>query len=61
MLHTKMTTLTFLLLALFPFVIFDSDYALILCWLCKSNTLWDTFMILGTNVEQDETTCCVQE
>ena len=59
MLHTKMTTLTFLLLALFPFVIFDSDYALILCRLCKSNTLWNIFMILGTNVEQDETTCCV--
>ena len=34
--HTRMTTLLFLLLALSPFVIFDSDYALILwalvCW-----------------------------
>ena len=29
--HTRMTTLPFLLLALSPFVIFDSDYPLILC------------------------------
>ena len=29
--HTKMTTLPFLFLVLSPFVIFDSDYALILC------------------------------
>ena len=59
--HTKMTTLPFLLLALSPFVIFDSDYALILCPLCKSHTLWNIFMILGRNVEQDETTCRLQE
>ena len=32
--HKRMTTLPFLLLALSPFVIFDSDYALILCRLC---------------------------
>ena len=49
----KKTTLAFLLLVLSPFVIFDSDYALILCLLCKSNTLWNIFMILGRNVEQD--------
>ena len=58
--HTRMTTLPFLLLALSPFVIFDSDFALI-CPLCKSNTLWNIFMVLGRNVRQDEVTCCVQE
>ena len=49
MVHTRITTLPFLLLALCPFVIFDSDYALILCLLCNS--------VLGRNVEQDETMC----
>ena len=29
------------------------DYALISCLLCKSNTLWNIFMILSRNVEQD--------
>ena len=61
MLPTRMTTMPFLLLALSPFVLFDSDYALISCLLCKSNTLWNTFMILGRNVEQDETMCRVQK
>ena len=55
--YTRMTTLPFLLLALSLFVIFDSDYALILCPHCKSNTLWNIFMILGRNVVQKETTC----
>ena len=58
---TRMTTLPFLLLALSPFVIFDSDYPLILCPLCKSKTLWNIFMTLGRNVEQDQMTCRVQE
>ena len=57
----RMTFLHFLLLALSPFVIFDSDYVLILCLLRKSKTLWNIFMILGRNVEQDETTCLIQE
>ena len=48
-----MTTLPFLLLVLTPFVIFDSDYTLILCPLCKSNTLLNTFMMLGSTVGQD--------
>ena len=39
----------FLLLALSPIVIFDSDYALISCPLCKSNTVWDISVILGRN------------
>ena len=56
-----MTTLSFLLFESSPFVIFDSDYALISCQLCKSNTLWNIFIILGKNVDQDETTCCVQK
>ena len=55
-----MITLPFLLLELSPFVIFDSDNALILCPLFKSNTLWNIFMILCRKVEQDETTCHVQ-
>ena len=61
MLHTRMTTLAVLLLELFPFLVFDSDYALSSCLLCKSNTLWNIFMILGRNVEQDETMCRIQE
>ena len=56
-----MTTLPFLLLALSTFVIFDSDYALISCPLCKSKTLWNILMILGSNEEQDQTTCHIQE
>ena len=59
--HTRMTTLTFLLLALSPFVMSDSDYPLISCPLCKSKTLWNIFMILGRSVEQDKTSCRVQE
>ena len=58
---TIMTTLPFLLLELSPFVMYDSDYPLISCPLCKSKTLWNIFMILGRNVEQDRTTCHAQE
>ena len=58
--RTRMTTLPFLLLALSPFVMSDSDYPLISCPLCKSKTLWNIFMILGRNVEQDQMTYCVQ-
>ena len=58
--RTRMTTLSFLLLAFSPFVIFDSDYAFS-CPLCKSNTLLNSFMILGRNVEQDKMTCYVLE
>ena len=57
----KMTTLPFLLLALFPFLMSDNDYPLISRPLCKSKTLWYIFMILGRNIEQDQATCCVQE
>ena len=56
MLRTNMTTLSFLLLALSPFIMSDSDYPLISCLLCKSKTLWNIFMILGRNVEQDQMT-----
>ena len=58
---TRMTTLPFLLLAVSPFVIFNSDNPLILCPLCKSKTLWNSFMILGRNVEQNHTMCHVQK
>ena len=51
----------FLILALSPFVMFDSDYALIQCPRCKSNTLWNRFMIFSRNVEEDKTMCHVQE
>ena len=56
-----MTTLHFLLLALSPFVIFDSDYLLISCLLWKSKTLWNIFIILGRNVEHDQMTCHKKE
>ena len=58
--HTRMTTLPFLLLALSPFVMSDNDYSLILCLLCKSKTLWNIFMILGRNIEQDQMICRIQ-
>ena len=51
--RTRMTTLPFFFLALSPFVIFDSDNPLISCLLCKSKTLWNIFMILSRNVEED--------
>ena len=57
---TRMTTLPSLLLLLSPFVIFDTDYALIKCPLFKSNTLWNILMILGSNEEPDQT-CHIQE
>ena len=59
--RNRMKTLPFLLLALSPFVIFDSDYTFILCPLCKSNSFLNIFKILIRNVEQDQTTCQVQE
>ena len=59
--HTRMTTLPFLLLLLSPVIMSDIDYPLILCPLCRSETLWNIFMILGRNVEQDQMTCRVQE
>ena len=57
----KIDNSAFLLLALSPFVIFDSDSPLISCPLCKSKTHWNIFMILDKDVEQDQTMCRVQE
>ena len=57
--RTRMTTQPFLLLALSYFVMSDSGYPLISCPLYKSKTLWNIFMILGRNVEQDQMTCRV--
>ena len=34
---------------------------MISCPLCKWNTLWNIFMTLGRNVEQDKATCPIQE
>ena len=57
--HTRMTTLAFfLLLELSPLLVFEFDF---LSLLYNTNTLWNILMILGTNVEQDDMTCCVQE
>ena len=41
--RTRITTLSFLLLALTSFVMSDSDYTWISCPLCKSKTLWNIF------------------
>ena len=35
--------------------------SLILCPLFNSNTLWIVSILLSRNVEQDETTCCIQK
>ena len=59
--NTRTTSLPFLLLVLSPFIISDSNYALIFCPLCNSNILWNIFMTLGRNVEQDKMTYHVQE
>ena len=56
--HTRMTTLTFLLLDLSPLLVFKYDN---LSLLCNTNTLQNILMMLGTNIEQDEMTCCIQE
>ena len=56
--HTRMTTLAFLLLELSPFLVFEFDF---LSLLCNTNTLWNILVMLGTNVEQEELMCCVQE
>ena len=37
-------------------LVFDFDFLSLLC-----NTLRNILMMLGTNVEQDKMTCCVQE
>ena len=52
--RTRMTTLPFSLLPLSPFVIFDSDNPLISCPHCKLMTLWNIFMIIDRNVEQNQ-------
>ena len=44
-------TLAFLLMELFPFVLF---LKLISCPLCNTNTLRNTLMVFGRNVEQDD-------
>ena len=56
--HTRMTTSAFLLLELSPLFKFEFDF---LSLLCNTNTLRNILMMLGTNVEQDEMTCCDQE
>ena len=45
-------------LELSPLLVFEFDF---LSLLCNMNTLWNILMMLGTNVEQDDMTCCVQE
>ena len=50
--------LFFLLLGLSPVLVFEFDF---LSLLCNTNTLRNILMMLSTNVELDEMTCCVQE
>ena len=47
-----------LLLELSPLLVFEFD---VLSLLCNTNTQRNILMMLGTNVEQDEMTCCIQE
>ena len=57
--HTRLTTLAlFLLLELSPLLVFEFY---LLSLLCNTNTLRNILMMLGTNVEQDEMTYCIQE
>ena len=39
-------------------LVFEFDF---LSLLCNTNTLQNILMMLGTNVEQDKMTCCIQE
>ena len=39
-------------------LMFEFDF---LSLLCNTNTLRNILMMIGTNVEMDEMTCCVQE
>ena len=48
----------FLLLELSPLLVSEFDF---LSLLCNTNTLRNILMMLGTNVEQDDMTCSVQE
>ena len=52
-----MSTLAYLLLELSPLLVLN----LISCQLCNSNIVWIILILLDRNVDQDETTCCVQE
>ena len=57
--HTRMITLAFFYFwSYLPFLCFEFDF---LSMLCNTNTLRNIMMMLGTNVEQDKMTCCVQE
>ena len=56
--HAQMTTLLFFILELSALLGFEFNF---LSLLCNTNTLRNILMILGTNVEQDEMTCCVPE
>ena len=47
-----------LLLELSPLLVFEFDF---ISLLCNANILRNILMMLGTNVEQDEMTCCLQE
>ena len=43
------------------FLTFVFFFKFISCPLCNSNTLLNILMVFGINVEQDETTCHIQE
>ena len=52
-----MTAVAFLLLELFPLLLFEFHFLSTL----YPYTLRNILMILGRNVEQDEIMCCIQE
>ena len=56
--HTRMTTSAFFTFGVISPSCFEFDF---LSLLCKTNTLRNILMMLGTNVEQEEMTCFVQE
>ena len=61
MCHVKNDNFAFLAFWRYPPLLYLTDQPLVSCLLCKSKTLWNIFMILGRNVEQDHTMCRVQE
>ena len=55
--HTRKTTLAFILLELSPILLFEIDFVSTL----NSKMLRNILMVLDRNVEQEETTCHIQE
>ena len=56
--HIKNDNFGFLLLELSPLLMFEFDF---LSMLYNTNALRNILMMLSTNVEEVEMTCCIQE